>query len=103
MNLKFRQRAGPTTRLISARFFLLPVAKLSRPTTFWPSRSSVSTILEPMNPAAPVTSQVPGAFNRQALSFSYAVMALVGPGVYRLGSGVWGVASGLWGLGSGDL
>src|SRR4029077_5964772 len=37
-----------------ARLVGLPVLRLSTPTTWWPSESSRSTRVEPMNPAAPV-------------------------------------------------
>src|SRR5262245_56383778 len=39
----------------SERLLRVPVAKLSNPTTHWPSRNNVSTRCEPMKPAAPVT------------------------------------------------
>src|SRR4051812_3487961 len=54
-------------------FFGLPVEKLSRPTTLWPSLSSCSVRCEPMNPAAPVTSQVRG------LPFSFSSTRLMRP------------------------
>ena len=45
------------TRRTSSRLLRWPVAKLSRLTTSWPRRSSVSSRCEPMKPALPVTSQ----------------------------------------------
>ena len=62
---RWRCHAGsPTRRRTSSRLRRCPVAKLSRPTTSWPSASSVSSRCEPMKPALPVTSQRRGRPSR---------------------------------------
>src|SRR4051794_17789862 len=70
----------------SVRFFVmestfsrLPVAKLSRPTTFWSSFRSCSARCEPMKPAAPVTSQQRGSVRMRPSVSSYDVFILVTP------------------------
>src|ERR1700744_1715079 len=49
-----------------SRLVARPVAKLSSPSTAWPSASRRSTSVEPMNPAAPVTSARTGPPYRRA-------------------------------------
>src|SRR5271168_1031514 len=49
-----------------SRLVAFPVAKLSSPTTAWPSASRRSTSVEPMKPAAPVTSARTGPPYRRA-------------------------------------
>src|SRR5260221_363993 len=54
MSASMKWWAGLSARC--SRLVARPVAKLSSPTTVWPSASRRSTSVEPMNPAAPVTS-----------------------------------------------
>src|SRR5579884_1422065 len=54
-----------------------PVAKLSSPTTVWPSAIRQSTSVEPMNPAAPVTSARTGPPYRRAPRVALAAAALI--------------------------
>src|SRR5271166_1913187 len=70
--------SGPTDSRTSSRLLCEPVEKLSRPTTVCPSRNRVSSRLEPINPATPVTNQVLGCFGSRAVSSSYAFI-LMGP------------------------
>jgi hypothetical protein len=66
-SLNWRMSASTNVKLVHccaltrsrtwSRLRWLPVAKLSRPVTHWFSLSSASTRLEPIKPAAPVTSQ----------------------------------------------
>src|SRR6201996_1783598 len=54
MSASTKKLSGLSARC--SRFVARPVAKLSSPTTVWPSASRRSTSVDPMNPAAPVTS-----------------------------------------------
>src|SRR6185312_12458617 len=54
MSASTKTCAGLPTRC--SRLLARPDAKLSSPTTAWPSANRRSTSVEPMNPAAPVTS-----------------------------------------------
>src|SRR6202453_1244720 len=64
MSASTKKCAGLSARC--SRLVARPLAKLSSPTTEWPSANRRSTSVEPMKPAAPVTSARTGILYRQA-------------------------------------
>ena len=75
MSASTKTNAGLSARC--SRLVARPVAKLSSPTTVWPSASRRSTSVDPMKPAAPVTSARTGPpYRRVVVGRAVALVAV---------------------------